>query len=98
MLMEMEFFMGKKWQKVIFQILDNLQQADSIKCPNCGKCGIDYTYVGDETDRTGYLLIWCNKCLKGTYVSRAKAPENAKFINFDDKSKSAVPEYEFVEE
>lgn len=63
---------------------------NQIKCPNCSECGIDYIYVGDVDTRIVFLQIWCNKCLKGIYVSRVVAPENAKFVTFDTIYRIAV--------
>ena len=52
--------------------------------------------MGDERTRVGYLQVWCNKCLKGIYVSRAVAPQNAKFITFNDDVNNFVSEYEII--
>ena len=86
--------MKKDWTKVISEITEDFNRVDQLKCPNCGECGIDYMYVGDGHTRIGFLLIWCNKCLKGIHVSRAAAPRNAKFVTFETDLKSVVPEFE----
>ena len=44
------------------------------------------------------MQIWCNKCLKGIYISRAVAPVNAKFVSFDEDLKKIVPNYEFLDD
>lgn len=88
--------MKKEWIKTVSEIMDSLDNTNQIKCPNCRKSGIEYIYVGDEKTRVGYLQIWCNKCLKGTYVSRTVAPQDAKFITFNDNVKNFVPEYEII--
>jgi len=89
--------MKKEWSRIIAQITKNFNNDYQIKCPVCGKYGIDYIYVGDGNTRVGFIQIWCNKCLKGIYVSRAAAPPNAKFVTFDTDLKDIVPKYEFVE-
>lgn len=90
--------MSKDWIKIIPKITEHLNDEHQVQCPNCGKYGMDYLYVGDEKTRVGYLQVWCSECLKGIYVSRAIAPANAKFVTFDDDLKTIVPEYEFIED
>lgn len=88
--------MKKEWIKIISQITDNIDNNNCMKCPVCGE-GIDYLYVGDGNTRIGFLQVWCNKCLKGVYVSRVVAPPNARFVTFDTDLKDVVPKYEFLE-
>ena len=67
-----------------------------LSCPYCGKKEIDYLYIGSKKDMMGYLQIWCNSCNHGVYVSRAKIPESAKMIEFNDNSidlNTIIPEY-----
>lgn len=90
--------MKKEWIKIIPQIIENLKSIEKIKCPNCGKCGIDYMYTGDENTRIGFLQIWCTKCFKGIYINRAIASPNSKFISFDSESKDLIQVYDFVED
>ena len=90
--------MNKKWLHLGSKIVGDLENTNQLICPNCGKQGIDYLYVGDEQTRVGYVQIWCNKCLKGIYISRAIAPQKANFVNFDTEIKDIVPKYEFVEQ
>ena len=75
--------MKKDWMNIIVKIADGLDDTTQITCPNCGEHGIDYIYVGDAETRIGYLQVWSCKCLKGTYISRAIASDNAKFAAFD---------------
>ncbi|MDF2596532.1 MAG: hypothetical protein K0R05_2807 [Anaerocolumna sp.] len=88
--------MSKDWIRMIPKITEHSKDNHGVQCPNCGEYGIDYLYVGDEKTRIGYLQIWCRKCLKGIYVSRAIAPPNAKFATFDEDLKEIVPKYEFI--
>lgn len=90
--------MKREWIKIIPQITNDLISMNHIKCPNCGKHGIDYIYTGDEETRVGFLQIWCSKCLKGIYISRAVAPVNAKFVPFDTDLKDLIPKYDFVDD
>ncbi len=90
--------MNKKWFDLVPKIVVDLQNTNQLICPNCGEQGIDYLYIGDEHTRVGYMQLWCNKCLKGIYISRALAPQKAKFVIFDTDIKDIVPQYEFVEE
>ncbi len=90
--------MKREWTRIISQVTENFDNKNQIKCPICGECAMDYIYVGDGNTRIGFLQIWCNKCLKGIYVSRAVAPLDAKFVTFDTDLKGVVPKYEFVED
>lgn len=85
------------WIRIITQITKDFDKINHIKCPNCEKYGLDYIYIGDGKTRIGFLQIWCNECLKGIYVSRAVAPQNAKFATFESDVKNIVPKIEFVE-
>lgn len=86
--------MNKKWANMIAQVIGDFDSVNSVKCPNCGECEIDYIYIGDEDTRIGFFQIWCNNCLKGIYVSRASAPPNAKFATFNSDIKNIVPKFE----
>lgn len=90
--------MKRKWTKIISQVVADFDNVNQIKCPNCGEYGIDYMYIGDVNTRVGFLQIWCKRCLKGIYVSRAVAPSNAKFVAFDTNLNGIVPKFEFVED
>lgn len=90
--------MHEMWIQIVKNIAVKPYDIDELECPICkSKKTIDYLYVGDETTRVGYLMIWCGNCLKGTYVSRVIAPPNAKFITFNDEIKDIVPKYDFDE-
>lgn len=89
--------MMREWIDIVSKIASDVSYAKEEKCPYCKKAGIDYIYVGDEKTRIGYLQIWCDECLKGTYISRVKAPINAKFVSFNDDLEKIIPEYELVD-
>ncbi|QUH28786.1 hypothetical protein [Vallitalea guaymasensis] len=68
-------------------------------CPNCNSHEVDYQYIGDSKTGIGYLLFWCNKCLKGIHISRVIIPPKAKFISFDISDEELlrkVPNFEQV--
>jgi len=92
--------MYKKWIKLIPDLTDNPEQIELLVCPNCMERKVDYLYIVRGKDRMGYLQIWCNSCLTGIYVSRAKAPEKAKVIDFKQKDEimKIIPKYKFVNE
>ena len=85
------------WLNLVSKLAEHL---DEVFCPNCGKHMINYLYIGDEKTRMGYLQIWCESCLTGIYVSRVKAPEEAKMIFFDqvEERDSIIPDYLFINE
>lgn len=86
------------WERTISEIVKDFDSINQIKCPGCGKCGMDYLYIGDSDTRIGYLQVWCNQCLRGTYVSRAAAPPNAKLVTFETDLKGIVLNVEFVDD
>ncbi|MDE7285320.1 MAG: hypothetical protein K2N55_00545 [Lachnospiraceae bacterium] len=87
--------MREKWMKILPKITENLCDLQLIECPYCGEHEIDYLYVGDEKTRIGYMQVWCNKCLRGIYISRAIAPNNARFVSFGEDISKIVPKYKF---
>ena len=85
------------WERTISELIKVFDNSNQTKCPRCENRGIDYIYIGDGDTRIGYLQVWCNKCLRGMYVSRAVAPPNAKFVTFETDLKGIVPKkIEFV--
>ena len=86
--------MRETWMKILPKLIDNLANPQEIQCPNCGEHGVEYLYIGDEKTRIGYFQVWCNKCLKGIYISRAKAPANARFVSFNHDLIGMIPKYE----
>ncbi|MBD5449062.1 MAG: hypothetical protein HDR28_02655 [Lachnospiraceae bacterium] len=87
--------MREKWINLLPKIIDKPSDIQHIKCPNCGECEVDYLYVGEKKTRIGYMQVWCNKCMKGIYVSRVMAPTNARFVTFDEDVSGIVPKYKF---
>jgi len=70
------------------------------KCPACKTSTIRFQYVGDLSTRIGYLDIWCDSCLNGVHVSRAKVPENIEMLPFDTPSnvlKQKIPEIKYIQ-
>lgn len=89
-----EKLMREKWLSLLFDTEGNLFDSQTIKCPACKEKGVEYLFTGDAKTRIGYLQVWCSKCLRGIYVSRAKAPDNARFLSFDEEHPNIVPDYE----
>ncbi len=42
------------------------------------------------------MQVWCNKCLKGIYISRAMVPINAKFVSYREDISGMIPKYEII--
>jgi hypothetical protein len=88
--------MFKKWLDLAKIIFDDVPNQKHLVCPKCGKFEVDYQYVGDNTDRIGYLDIWCKSCLIGIHLSRTKAPEKANMLTFDiplEKISERIPNF-----
>lgn len=90
--------MYNDWINLVPKLVDNLNEIEQLTCPNCGEHKIDYLYIGNEENRMGYLQLWCSHCLKGIYVSRAKAPEGARMVTFEqtDERDKIIPAYTFI--
>ncbi len=92
--------MFSDWLSLYKQIYDSQGKIESLVCPECGLRTVGHQYVGRESDRMGYLDIWCYTCNKGAHFSRVRIPENALFISFDDFNEDIIahiPNYEHVE-
>jgi len=86
------------WLKLSADISGHAQSNSLFPCPECQKETIDFQYVGDFETRIGYLDIWCNSCTNGIHISRARAPEYADLITFEDeKVKRRIPAFKQVE-
>jgi hypothetical protein len=72
------------WRDVLIAIGSGIDDSALPMCPACAQQLVDYLYVGDAASRIGYLVVWCNACLKGTRISRAGAPIGAHFITFEE--------------
>ena len=76
--------MSNNWIDLVKQITDEKRESkNGLVCPKCGNDSIDYQYVGDTATRIGVLAIWCNACLHGIHITRAKAPTNASILPFN---------------
>lgn len=73
----------KKWLLVAEKIREEVPDKRNVSCPNCSRFNIGYEFIGDERNKVGYFLVWCNDCLEGVHISRIEIPEQAKVIPFD---------------
>ena len=90
--------MHKDWVKLIPELKEDFNNTSSITCPECGAHEVDYMYIIQDAEGWGYLQIWCNRCQKGIYISRTKAPEGAKIIDINDsKLEDCIPDYTFLD-
>ena len=80
-----------KWFEAVMAITSGIDDSALPLCPECAKQHVDYLYVGDPATRIGFLVVWCHACLRGTRISRARAPIGVHFMTFDD-AESAIAE------
>ena len=87
--------MYKDWLKVAVQMVDGISP---LTCPVCGKQTVEFAYIGNKETRIGFLPIWCSTCNKGIHISRVKAPETVKMIDFDDTKTimETVPNFSLI--
>jgi hypothetical protein len=60
------------------------QRGESATCPACGLGSVQWLPIGDRETRMGWILLWCDACLKGAHISRAKIPDHIAMTSFDD--------------
>ena len=90
--------MYKDWVNLIPELKEDIDDTSSITCPECRVHGVDYMYVVKDAEGLGYLQMWCNRCLKGIYISRTKAPEGAKTVDISEsKLEDIIPDYTFLD-
>jgi hypothetical protein len=73
---------GSSWLDVVAAVGSGIDDGALPFCPACGQLQVDYMYVGDPVNRTGYLGVWCDACRRGVRISRARAPIDAHFMAF----------------
>lgn len=86
-----------KWLKVSILMTDKLPDIKPVQCPTCGQNDVRVLYTGDVDTRIGCLDVWCNSCLEGIHISRAKVPITADNVAFrTDWREPLVPNYKQV--
>lgn len=91
--------MFQDWLTLYKQIRDVRTKMVDFICPECGSSSIDFQYVGDVSERIGYLDMWCTTCNKGVHLSRVSIPAGAPLISFDDPDEvlvARIPNFEPV--
>lgn len=80
-----------EWMKLLASIIDD-EQHDTAKypCPHCGRHQLDLRYVGYPETGLASVYFWCDNCLHGIDVSRAKAPRGVPVHGFDEPG---IPDY-----
>lgn len=82
-----------QWVVALARFID----GELDKCPRCGSESLRLRYIGDEVERIGYALFWCESCLHGINVSRAGATPAGEFRSFrDPNSLEGVPEFTVI--
>ncbi|MPY61803.1 hypothetical protein [Streptomyces spongiae] len=82
------------WLKALAGVRFGPGDAVEGRCPHCGREELHARYVADRESRLGYVLFWCEACVHGISVSRARAPEDAPIRPFGDPASTAgVPAF-----
>jgi hypothetical protein len=71
-----------KWLIILKMITDNVTNTKSIIYE--GQEFL-FKYIGRETDRMGYLIIWEKNSKRAVSISRLKVPICHKMIRMDDE-------------
>jgi hypothetical protein len=91
--------MFEDWLDLYKQIREAPLKKSELVCPECGSTSIDFQYVGDVSERVGYLDLWCAACNKGVHLSRVSIPKDTSLISFDGPDEviaARIPNYEPV--
>jgi hypothetical protein len=91
--------MFQDWLNLYKKIRDVRTAKGNLICPECGNGSVDFQYVGDASERIGYVDMWCTACNKGVHLSRVSIPEGMPSISFDDSDEvllARFPNYEPV--
>ena len=69
-----------------------------IPCPSCSRQTLMLRYVVSLDSRIGYLVFWCDSCLRGLKVSRVEAPDGVAVRSLEDPSAlEGLPSIAYVE-
>lgn len=82
------------WLCVYAHFVADPNHRQTRSCPNCGQKNYGIRNIADPESRIGYALFWCESCLYGITVSRAKAPAGTRIWPIDDPASVAdVPKF-----
>ena len=72
-------------------------EAD-VMCPCCGETNVAFVFIGNRETKMGYAIVWCEKCLKGAHISRAKAALDQEIVPMDEAEETLnkLPEIHFT--
>ncbi|MCO5998656.1 hypothetical protein [Actinoallomurus rhizosphaericola] len=83
------------WLRTLAKVRAGPGDAVTGSCPNCACDRLHARYIADRESRLGYTLLWCDACLQGISVSRAKAPEDMPIWPLEDPASTVgVPDFQ----
>ena len=85
------------WLKVFGAIAKGSQSLEHATCPRCHAPELRAQFVASPTDLIGYAAMWCQNCLHGIWVSRAKVPDGWGYETFEDAEGGLIPSFIRIE-
>lgn len=59
-------------------LLEKVYNGEQIRCPQCGKAGLQHKFFSPENDRVGFAQFHCPHCFADAHLSRVRFPEGIK--------------------
>jgi hypothetical protein len=85
------------WLKQFGRISKDPDSAVSATCLSCGEGPLRIQFVADAETRVGYAAMWCEACMQGIHVSRARVPAQVSFLTFEQAADGALPDFLAIE-
>ncbi|MEU9688439.1 hypothetical protein [Amycolatopsis japonica] len=83
------------WISTLISVIDGgSDRIDHHPCPRCEKNRLEVRYLGYPESRLATVYLWCNACLHGIQISRARAPEGMTLYPIKDPaSADGIPDF-----
>ncbi|MEU3769018.1 hypothetical protein AB0E55_28530 [Amycolatopsis keratiniphila] len=83
------------WMSTLISVIDGgSDRIDHQPCPRCDAHRLEVRYLGYPETRLATVYLWCNACLHGIEISRARAPEGMTlYPTKDPASAGGIPDF-----
>ncbi|MDO5345312.1 MAG: transposase [Lachnospiraceae bacterium] len=56
-------------------LLEKVYKGETVKCPKCGKEGLQHSFFSPKDDRVGFAQFHCKYCDTSSHLSRVRFPD-----------------------
>lgn len=56
-------------------LLERVYTGEKVKCPKCGKDGLQHRFFSPKNDRVGFARFHCIYCDTSAHLSRVRFPD-----------------------